>query len=78
MQTTELIGVSLFAIGLLAATAQMAFGWGELIGARRERQLADKRVQGVLDYENRRRPKARKNKLKAARKSRVGSISVCV
>jgi len=78
MNTHEIIGLSLFAIGLLAATAQMAFGWGELIGARRERQLADRRVQGVLDYENRRRPKARKNKLKAARKSRVGSISVCI
>ena len=78
MQTTELIGLSLFAIGLLAATAQMAFGWGELIGARRERQLADRRVQGVLDYENKRRPKTRKNKLKAARKSRVGSLSVCI
>jgi hypothetical protein len=50
METTELIGVSLFALGLLAATAQVAFGWGQIIGERRERQLADKRVQGVLDY----------------------------
>lgn len=78
MEITEIIGVSLFAVGLLAATAQVAFAWGQLLGQRRERQLADRRVQGVLDYENRRRPKARKNKVKAERKSRVGSLSVCV
>ena len=75
METTELIGVTLFALGLLAATAQMAFGWGQIIGQRRERQLADRRVQGILDHENARRPKSAKSKRKAARRTRVGSIS---
>ena len=73
METTELIGVSLFAIGLLAATAQMAFGWGQIVGERRERQLADRRVQGVLDYENRRRPSP-KSKRKATRKRVAGEL----
>ena len=73
METTELIGVSLFAIGLLAATAQVAFGWGQIIGERRERQLADRRVQGVLDYENRRRPSP-KSKRKATRKRVAGEL----
>jgi len=78
METTELIGTALFAIGLLAATA-VAFAWGQLLGQRRERQLADRRVQGVLDYENKRRPKARKNKLKASRRAArlaVGSVGM--
>jgi len=78
MEITEIIGTALFAIGILAATAQVAFAWGQLLGQRRERQLADRRIQAVLDYENKRRPKTRKNKVKAARKSRVGSLSVCV
>ena len=75
METTEIIGTALFAIGLLAATAQMAFGWGQIIGQRRERQLADRRVQGILDHENTRRPKSAKSKRKAERRTRVGSIS---
>jgi hypothetical protein len=73
METTELIGVTLFALGLLAATAQMAFGWGQIVGERRERQLADRRVQGVLDYENRRRPSP-KSKRKATRKRVAGEL----
>lgn len=76
--STEQIGVAIFAMALLVATAQCAFAWGRQVGTESERQLADRRINGVLAYENKRRPKNRKNKLKAARKSRVGSLSICV
>jgi hypothetical protein len=75
---SEYIGMAILFVAILLMTAQTAFAFGRKVGGNTERLLADRRVQGVLDYENKRRPKARKNKLKASRKSRVGSISVCV
>lgn len=77
METSELIGMAIVFVAILLMTAQTAFAYGRKVGGNTERLLADRRVQGVLDYENRRKPKSRKNKLKAARKA-VGSISVCV
>ena len=79
METTELIGVSLFAVGLLALTAQTAFAFGRQLGQTRERQLADRRVNGIIGYENARRPKSAKSKRKRARASSrimVGSVSL--
>lgn len=78
METSELIGISIVAIAILLMTAQTAFAFGRQVGGNTERLLADRRVRGVLDYENKRKPKSRKNKVKAARRTRVGSISVAV
>lgn len=77
METSELIGMAIVAIAILILTAQTAYAYGFKLGGNSERLLANKRVQGVLDYENKRRPKSAKNKRKAARRA-VGSISVCV
>lgn len=57
----------------IAAFAGLVFmsGW-ELGGAaatNAERELANRRVNGVLDSLNNRKPKAAKNKRKAARKA---------
>lgn len=79
METTlsEYIGMAIVAIAILILTAQTAYAYGFKPGGNSKRLLANKRVQGVLDYENKRRPKSAKNKRKAARRA-VGSISVCV
>lgn len=77
METSHVIIITL-ALALMGIVAYVAYGQGSKVARASERLLADRRVQGVLDYENKRRPKSRKNKLKASRKSRVGSISVCV
>ena len=79
MQTTELIGTIIVLLALAVLTAQVAYDFGRRHGVKAERQLADRRVQGVLDYENKRRPKARKNKLKASRRAArlaVGSVGM--
>jgi len=77
METSELIGMAIVFVAILLMTAQTAFAYGRKVGVSTARLLADRRVQGVLDYENKRRPKSAKNKRKAARRA-VGSISVCV
>lgn len=66
--TSEIVGMALVAICLLVLTAQTAYAIGADLARKRERALADRRVQGVLDYERNRKPKSRKNKLKAARR----------
>lgn len=76
--TSEWIGMAIVAVSILILTAQTAFAFGRKVGGNTERLLADRRINGILEYEGRRKPKARKNKLKAARRSRVGSISVAV
>lgn len=60
--------MALVAVCILILTAQTAYAIGQDIARKRERALADRRVQGVLDYERNRKPKSRKNKLKAARR----------
>lgn len=72
---SEYIGMVIVAVSVLILTAQTAYALGCKVGGKNERLLADRRVQGVLEYEGRRKPKARKNRLKAARRTRVGSIS---
>jgi hypothetical protein len=60
MNTAEIIGLASFALAVLAATAQVAFAYGCEAGTKRERQLADRRVQGVIASENERNPRQRK------------------
>lgn len=68
MNTHEIIGMAIFGFVLLIATAQASFAWGREVGTKRERQLADRRVNGVLEYENKRKPKSQKAKRKQSRK----------
>jgi len=77
MELTEIIGVGLFAIAILAATWQTAFAFGHRAGQTTERLLADKRIQGLLASENARQPKERKRARLTYRKvdaRRVGEI----
>ncbi len=59
MQTTELIGIAIFAAVILIATAQVAFAYGRQVATNTERLRADKRVQGVLKSVNKSRPSRR-------------------
>ena len=68
MQTHELIGMTIFGFVLLIATAQAAFAWGREVGTKSERQLADRRVNGLLAQECARKPKSQKAKRKQSRK----------
>jgi hypothetical protein len=79
METTEIIGIAIFAVAMLAMTFQTAFAYGARCGQNKERLLGDRRVRGVLDYENKRRPKSQKAKRQRARKAArlaVGSVGV--
>lgn len=76
--TSELVGMAIVAIAILIMTAQTAYAFGLRVGGNTERLLADRRVNGVLAYEQKRKPKASKSKTKAARRTRVGSVSVAV
>lgn len=60
MNTPEIIGLAFFALAFIAATAQVAFAFGCESGMKRERQLADRRVQGVINAENERKPRQRR------------------
>jgi hypothetical protein len=68
MLTAQLIGTILFGSGLVAAVGAVCYAWGEHDATERERDAADIRVRGILRYENKRKPKAAKNKRKAERK----------
>ena len=79
METHEIIGAAIFAAVLLLFTAQTAFSFGRRLGQSHERTLANRRVRGVLDYENSRKPtsqKAKRKRARATRMTRVGSISL--
>lgn len=62
-------------IGTLAIAAIAGLAWlggyelGTASGASAEREMANRRVNGVLDSLNSRRPKAAKNRRKAQRKA---------
>jgi len=62
-------------IGIVAVATLVGLAWiggyelGTASGAHAERELANRRVNGVLDSLNSRRPKAAKNRRKAARKA---------
>jgi len=68
METTETIGMTLFAVVLLISTAQAAFAWGRAVGTASERKLADRRINGLLAQENARKPSTRKRKTLTYRK----------
>jgi len=69
MDYTTII-LSVTAVGALVALAWLAgYELGTASGANAERELANRRVNGVLDSLNNRRPKAAKNRRKAARKA---------
>jgi hypothetical protein len=72
-------------IGTLAATSVVTLAWlggyrlGLINGINAERELADRRIQGVLAHENARKPKSQRAKRKQSRKraaTRIGSISL--
>ena len=62
-------------IATLAIAALVGLAWiggyelGTASGANAERELANRRINGVLESVNNRRPKAAKNRRKAQRKS---------
>lgn len=68
MTTNETIGLAIFAVVILIATWQWAFAYGREIGTRSERQLADRRINGLLAQENSRKPTTRKRKTLTYRK----------
>jgi hypothetical protein len=69
MDYTTII-LSVMAVGALVALAWLGgYELGTASGANAERELANRRVNGVLDSLNNRRPKAAKNRRKAARKA---------
>jgi hypothetical protein len=79
METTEIIGSAIVALALVGMTAQTAYAYGRQCGRNTERLLANRRVRGVLDYENKRRPKSQKAKRQRARKAArlaVGSVGL--
>jgi hypothetical protein len=67
MMNTEHIGIAIFAVVLLIATWQWAFALGREVGTKSERQLADRRINGLLAQENARKP-SRKRKTLTYRK----------
>ena len=71
METNEYIGMAIAGVVMLLATAQLAYAIGHHIATKRERQFADRRVNGLLDYENTRKPKTIKAKRKVARGVRL-------
>lgn len=69
MDYTTII-LSVMAVGALVALAWLGgYELGTASGANAERELANRRVNGVLDSLNNRRPKAAKNRRKAQRKA---------
>ena len=62
-------------LAVVAVATLIGLAWlggyelGSASGANAERELANRRVNGVLDSLNNRRPKAAKNRRKAARKA---------
>ena len=68
MTTNETIGLAIFAVVLLISTWQWAFAYGRQIGTKSERQLADRRINGLLAQENARKPSTRKRKTLTYRK----------
>lgn len=62
-------------LGIVAVATLVGLAWiggyeiGTASGASAERELANRRINGVLDSINSRRPKSAKNRRKAARKA---------
>jgi hypothetical protein len=69
MDTLNIILATTAALAFVALIYLSAYEVGTRNGIAHERKLADRRVQGVLDHENSRRPKSAKNRRKAQRKA---------
>jgi hypothetical protein len=69
MDTLNIVLATAAALALVALVYMSAYDLGTRNGIANERRLSDKRVQGILDHENARRPKSAKNRRKAARKA---------
>ena len=59
MEITEIIGVGLFAFAIVLAAWKVGFAFGYDAGRVKGYATADRRVKGVLDSENARRPRKR-------------------
>ena len=68
MDTTTVIIATLAAISVVGLAWLGGYSLGLANGTSAERENADRRIQGVLASENKRKPKSQKAKRKATRK----------
>ena len=69
MDTLTIITATLAVLALVGLAWAGGYELGTSAGITAERELANRRVRGVLEELNTRRPKAAKNSRKAARKA---------
>lgn len=69
MNTLNIIWATVAAAALVALAWMSGYEIGNKAGKARGVALGDKRVRGVLDYENQRKPKSQRAKRKRARKA---------
>lgn len=69
MEPTTIIIGTLTAISVVGLVWLGGYRLGLASGVSAERELADRRIQGVLASENKRKPKSQKAKRKASRKA---------
>lgn len=72
MDTTTVIIATLTAISVIGLAWIGGYRLGLSSGTEAERHLADRRMNGLLDSINQRKPKTQKNKRKASRKGSSG------
>jgi len=69
MEPTTIIVATLTAMSIVGLAWLGGYRLGLASGVSAERELADRRIQGVLASENKRKPKSQKAKRKATRKA---------
>jgi hypothetical protein len=69
MEPTTIIIATLAAISVVGLAWLGGYRLGLASGVSAERELADRRIQGLLASENKRKPKSQKAKRKATRKA---------
>ena len=69
MEPTTIILATLALAALVGLAWMGGYDLGQASGANAERELANRRVNGVLDSLNNRKPKTQRGKRKAARKA---------
>jgi hypothetical protein len=69
MEPTTIIVATLAAMSIVGLAWLGGYRLGLASGVSAERELADRRIQGVLASENKRKPKSQKAKRKATRKA---------
>jgi hypothetical protein len=77
MTTLEILGFAGIGAVFLLFTAQMAFAWGYAIATRKERQLADRRVRGVLAELNNSSPRSSRLTYRKVNPKHVGYRRYC-